>query len=745
MAEQRTAFRTCPLCEATCGLELTLQGRELIEVRGDREDVFSHGYLCPKAIALVDLEHDPDRVRTPLVRDGDGFRSASHEEAYARVEAGLRPVIDEYGPDAVAVYIGNPNAHNLTGLIYGRVLLKALGTRNIYSATTVDQQPKQVSSGLIFGSFLSTPVPDVDRTDYLFMLGANPFASNGSLFTAPDLPGRLRSMKRRGGKLVVVDPRRTRTAKEANEHFFIVPGTDAHLLFGMVHTLFEENLVSPGRLAEHLNGLDDVRGLARHFSPEAVAPVCGIAPDDIRRLAREIAGAKSAAVYGRFGTCTQEFGTLCSWLVDVMNVLTGNLDRPGGAMFSKAAAGGINTFGTPGSGRGVRFGRRHSRVRGFPEIYGELPVACLTEEITTPGEGQVRALVTLAGNPAVSTPDAARLDRALAGLDFMVSVDIYLNETTRHADVILPGESVLTRSHYDLALYQLACRNVAHYSPPTNPLSEGEEHEWETMLHLTAIAAGQGAAAGIEPLDELVAREALQRGLQNPSSPAHGSDAEAAWSAVAHRRGPARVLDILLRTGPYGEAFGRVADGLSLDVLEANPHGVDLGPLEPRIPEVLRTPSGKIELAPDVLVRDTERLRASLGRRRNGELLLVGRRQLRSNNSWMHNLPTLAGGANRCTAHIHPDDAARLGVEDGKLVRVMSPSGSIDVVAEVTDEVMQGVVSIPHGWGHDADGVRAQVAARDAGANSNVLAPGDIDPVSGNAVLSGIPVTLAPA
>ena len=742
----RTVYRTCPLCEATCGLELTLDGRELVKVRGDRDDVFSHGYICPKALALVDLEKDPDVLRAPLVRDGDTLREASWEEAFERVDAGLRPIVDEHGPDAVAVYLGNPNVHNLAGLLYNRVLLLALGTSNLYTATSVDQMPKQVSAAYMFGTGLSIPIPDVDRTDHMVILGANPLASNGSLFTAPDLPGRLRALRKRGGKLVVIDPRRTQTADAADEHHFIVPGTDAHLLFAIVQVLFAEDLVDPGRLGEHTAGVDVVRGLADAYSPAAVAPVCGIAAEEIVRMAREIAAAPRAVVYGRIGTCTQEFGTLASWLVDVINMLTGNLDREGGAMFPTPAAGSPNTGGTPGVGRGAQFGRRRSRTHDFPEHFGEFPVAHLADEILTPGDGQVRALITIAGNPAASTPDAGRLSRALGELDFMVAVDIYLNQTTRHADVVLPGQSTLTRGHYDIAFSALACRNVANYSPPSLDLDDGEMNEWEVLLRLAAICARQGPHADIAALDELAARQVLDRGLKNPSSPAKGVDDGTAWALLEGRRGPERLLDILLRTGPFGDGFGTKPDGLTLAMLEGKPHGVDLGPMVPRIPEVLRTPSGKIELAPEPIVADVERLRASLSRRRNGELVLVGRRQLRSNNSWMHNLPTLAGGSNRCTMQIHIDDAARIGVTDGKQARVTSSAGFVEVEVEVCDTVMPGVVSIPHGWGLDGDGIRARVGAADPGANSNVLAPSDlIDPLSGNAVLNGIPVTVAPA
>jgi anaerobic selenocysteine-containing dehydrogenase len=525
-----------------------------------------------------------------------------------------------------------------------------------------------------------------------------------------------------------------------------VPGTDALLLMAIVNTLFAEDLVSMGQLAEHVQGLEQARTLSEPFTPEAVAGSCGIAANEIRRMAREIAAAERATVYGRIGTSTQEFGTLASWLVDVINVLTGNLDREGGAMFTKPAIGSGNTSGAPGVGRGFQFGRFKSRVRGRPEMLGELPVACLAEEILTPGDGQIRALITVAGNPAVSTPDAARLSKALETLDFMISVDIYVTETARHADVIFPAEPALTRAHYDGPFYNLSCRNVANYSPPSLPLPEGAMTEWEVLLRLAGIAGGAGAHPDLAGLDEHVAREVLRRGLQNPSSPAQGVEEEKAWDVVAERRGPDRLLDIMLRTGPYGEGFGKDPDGLTLGVLEANPHGIDLGALQPRIPEVLRTASGKIELAPEPIANDVARLAGALSRRRNGGMMLVGRRQLRSNNSWMHNLPSLRGGSNRCTVQVHEEDAARLGIEDGKIVRVESSSGMVELPAEVCDSVMPGVVSIPHGWGHGVDGVGWSVAAGDGGTNSNVLAPSDlIDELSGNAVLNGIPVTVAPA
>jgi anaerobic selenocysteine-containing dehydrogenase len=741
----RTAYRTCPLCEATCGLEITVTDGVVTKIRGDDEDVFSHGFICPKGNGLKALHEDPDRVRTPLIRSGSGFEKASWDEAFAEIDRRLQPILEEHGRNAVALYLGNPSAHNLDALIYGRVLAKALGTRNIYTATTVDQMPKYVSAGLMFGGYLSIPVPDLDRTGYLLALGANPLASNGSLMTAPDARGRLRGIQERGGRIVVIDPRRSRTAEVADEHHFIRPGTDASFLFALVNVLFDEDLVNLGRLAEHSEGVDEIRALAEPFTPEAVEPTCGIPADDIRRIARDLAGAESGAVYGRIGTCTQEFGTLASWLVDVLNVLTGNLDRPGGAMFPKAAAGSPNTRGVPGQGKGVTLGRWQSRVRELPELFGELPVACLAEEIDTPGEDQVRALVTVAGNPAVSTPNAGRLRGALEEIELMVSVDIYVNETTRHADVILPAPSSLCRSHYDLGLYQLAIRSVANYSPPVIEPDPTVLPEWQTLLRLAGIAGGQGPDVDVEAFDDFVARSMVEREIKGPASPLAGRTTDEIMAALEPRRGPERALDLMLRVGPFGDRFGAKPGGLTLEKLEEAPHGIDLGPLVPRIPEVLRTSSGKIELAPKAITGDVARLEVSLSRPRNGGMVLVGRRQLRSNNSWMHNVPNLVRGKERCTMHVHPDDAARLELVDGAKAQVTSNTGTIEVPVEVTEAVMPGVISIPHGWGHDEPGMQLGVAAEHAGANSNTLADENLlDPLSGNAVLNGIPVEVAP-
>jgi anaerobic selenocysteine-containing dehydrogenase len=748
---ERTAFRTCPLCEAGCGLELTVKGDRVTRIRGDQQDVFSHGFLCPKGSTLRQLHDDPDRLRRPLVRRDGELVEVGWDEAFAEVERRFTEAVERHGREAIGVYVGNPNAHNLGALVFLKPLLKALGTRNVFSASTVDQRPKELSSAWLFGGGLSIPVPDVDRTDYLLILGANPYASNGSLATAPDWPGRIEAMRERGGKLVVVDPRRSRTAEEADWHLAIRPGSDALLLAALVTAMAEGELIDPGPAGPWISGLDEVVRALAPFTPEVVAEVVGIGAADIRQLAAELCAAPTAAVYGRIGTTTAEFGTLASWLVDVVNVCTGNLDQPGGAMFTKAAVGASNTRGTPRTGRGLRVGRHRSRVRGLAETMGELPAACMAEEIDTPGDGQIRIMFTVAGNPVLSTPNGERLDAAFADLDLYVAVDIYCNESTRHADVILPPPSPLQKSHYDVALLQLALRNVANYSPPVLPRDPGQPDEWEILAKLALIVQGFGAGADVAVVDDLVAQTLVQGAVGDEHSPVHGRDPGELLAELAPRSGPERVLDIMVRTGPYGDGFGTrtdpVAPGvppLSLAVLEAHPHGVDLGALEPRLPDVLRTPTGMVELAAEPLLADLGRLRAAL-ERPTPDAVLVGRRDLRSNNSWMHNIEVLVKGRPRCTLHVHPDDAARWGLADGGAATLSGRVGAVEVPVEVTDAVRTGVVSLPHGWGHDLDGVRLDVAGRHAGVNANVVADDLlVDVLSGNAVLNGIPVSVTP-
>ncbi|MFD5175896.1 molybdopterin oxidoreductase family protein [Nocardia sp. NPDC058379] len=719
----RTLLRTCPLCEAVCGLTITLdEADRVLSVRGDRDDPFSKGFLCPKGASFGKLDDDPDLVTTPLIREGDTFRPASWDEAFDLIATGFAAVNAAHGSGATGIYLGNPNAHTVAGALYLPALIRALSTRHIYTASTADQMPKQVAAGLMFGDPLTVPVPDLDRTDFLLMLGANPLESNGSLCTAPDFPGRLKALRARGGTLVVVDPRATRTADLADQHLFIRPGADAYLLFAVIHTLFAENLVD---LRIEVDGLDELRAAAAAFGPDAVVERTGIPADVIRALARDLAAAPTAAVYARIGTCTAEFGTLTQWLVDALNALTGNLDAPGGAMFATAAAGGI------ARSKPFRPGRWTSRVRGLPETMGELPVATLADEIETPGQGQIRALVTVAGNPVLSAPSGARLDQGLAGLDFMVSVDRYVNETTRHASVILPPPRSVQSPHYDFALLQFAVRNYARYSPPLVPL-DGRPSESAVIARLAAAVSGQphdgtGATSPIAVVDELVIAGMLHKaGMSDRRDELEGVD-------TTEQR-----IDLMLKLGPYGAWNG---GELSLRTLLDNPHGLDLGPLRPRLPGVLRTASGRVDLAPRQLLDDVPRLRTGLTARAP-EMVLIGRRQLRSNNSWMHNIAGLVGGSNRCTLQIHPDDATRLGL--GEQAAISSAAGSLTVQVEQTPTIMPGVVSLPHGWGHGASTTQS-VASAHAGVNANVLTDDSVvDVISGTAVFNGVPVRVEP-
>jgi anaerobic selenocysteine-containing dehydrogenase len=710
-----TAYTTCPLCEATCGLELTVSAGKIIKVRGDADDVLSHGFICPKGAALGQLDADPDRLRTPRIRRDGKLLPATWDEAFEAVDTGLTRIIESSGRDAVALYLGNPNVHTLAGNLYAGPLRKALGSKNVYTASTLDQMPKHVSCGYLFGYPLTVPVPDIDRTDFLLILGADPYSSNGSLWTVPDAPGRLKALQQRGGRFVVVDPRRSRTARAADRYVPIRPGTDVFLLLGMVNALFGAHLTDPGRLSDHLTGLHELENLTVPFTPEAMAPRCGVDAGTIRELAHELARAERAAVYGRIGTTTVAYGTVTSWLVDVLNILTGNLDRPGGAMFPLPA----HSRRGRGSGAGFTVGRWHSRVRGLPEVLGELPAVTLADEIETPGEGQVRALITVAGNPASSVPNADRLGRAMATLDFMVSVDPYVNETSRHADVILPSPPSSRGAHYDFAFYNFAVRNVANFSSAVFPLDDDMRDECEILMRLIAIVTGLGWRADIDALQDAELR-------------ARGADpAELTGDTAAER-----IIDLRLRTGAYQ---------LSLQQLQDSPHGIDLGPLTSRVPEVLRTPSGRIELCPEPIAAEVRKL-ADSPVPDGAEFVVIGRRHLRSNNSWMHNVPVLMKGRELCTIVVNRGDADRLGLVDGGKARVTSRVGQADLTVEVSDDIAPGVVSIPHGWGHDQPGVEMSVAAGTRGVNVNRLTDDlQVDPLSGNAVLNGVPVTIEAA
>ena len=703
------------LCEATCGITVQVEGGRVIGVRGDRDDPFSRGHVCPKAAAIPDVMADPDRIREPMRRVGDRWEPVSWDDALAEAAERITAIQEQHGRNAVGLYAGNPTVHGYGAMLGIPFLSRALGGRSRFSATSVDQLPQMLAALEMFGHQSLFPVPDVDRTDLFLVLGANPLASNGSLMTAPGIADRLAALRKRGGRLIVVDPRRTETAAIADRHVAIRPGGDAALLLGMLNVIFAEGLERPGRLAGFTDGIERLGAIAARYSPERVAARAGVAPDAIRALAREFAGAPSAVCYGRVGISTQEFGAIASWLVVALNVVTGNLDRPGGAMFTTPAADVVAQTARRGSLGS--FGRFRSRVRGLPEFGGELPVATLAEEIETPGEGQIRGLVTFAGNPVLSTPNGGRLDRALAGLEFQLAIDLYRNETTRHANLILPPTFGLERDHYDLIFYTVSVRNVARYARSAVAPPPGVRDDWDILLDLAL---------------------ALQARRVDERPPGPGMTL-----SEVRALGPQRMLDWILRAGPHG---------LSLEKLESSPHGIDLGALEPRLPGRLFTPERRIRLVPPALEADLVRLDAALeatpatagsAKAVEGAMLLVGRRHLRSNNSWMHNSARLVKGPPACTLLLHPEDAAARGITDGAEALVRSRVGSIRVPVSVTDEIGRGVVCLPHGWGHGRDGVSLRVAAAHAGVSFNDLADEQrVDPSCGNADFNGVPVTV---
>lgn len=733
---RRTVHRTCTLCEATCGIAVEVESRAIRRVAGDDLDPFSRGEICPKAVGMRELQEDPDRLRRPLLRTAAGFREISWEEAIARAAEGLARVREAGGRDAVALYRGNPGIHDYATTLGTNVIGRALGTRNSFSAGALDTWPRFVQVSSMYGGPLRGPVPDLDHTDYFLMLGANPLVSQGSLMTAPGMRRRLRDLRARGGKLVVVDPRRSETAAQADEHHFITPGGDAAFLFAMLHVLFEEGRVALGCCAEHVRGLEDVERAVAAFAPERVASRCGIPAPTIRRLAREFSLARSAVAYGRMGTCVQRFGTLASWGLDLLCILTGNLDRRGGAMFTNPAA---PLHFALESERPVRFGRWRSRAGDREEVLGEFAVMALAEEIETPGEGQVRALLTVAGNPVRTAPNSARLERAIASLEFMVSLDYYVNETTRHAQLILPPTGPLEHAHYDLALYHFSVRNVAKWSPPVFEPEPGTQDAWQTSLELARRLMGLGT---LDPgsFEDLVLRTFAERALADSRFHAALS-LDAVLEAVGKERGPERILDVLLRLGPHGDGCGRNPGGLTLARVQQSEHGIDLGALEPRLPGQLATASGCVELAPERLLADLPRLEAWLGETPAPALQLINRRDLRSMNSWLHNLPGLSKGRERCTLQMHPQDAAPRDLADGSLARVSSRVGEIRVPVEVTGDVMPGVVSLPHGFGHEGEGLGLRVASRRPGSNVNAVSDdAPTDAPSGASVLFGLPV-----
>lgn len=690
--------RACHLCEAICGLNIHITDGEITAIKGDPDDPLSKGHICPKAVALQDIHNDPERLRQPVQRTENGWEPIAWEDAFTLVGEKLAGVIKQHGNDAVAIYAGNPSVHNYGNMTHASQLFGPLRTKNRYSATSVDQLPHQLMGYWMFGHQLMLPIPDIDHTDYFLLLGGNPMASNGSIMTVPNFPKRLKALQARGGKMLVVDPRRTETAERACEHLFIRPGSDAAFLAAIVHVILRDGKTKLGHLESMLPTLDGLPDMFAAYSPSKVADFTGIDPASIEKIAADFCAAERAVVHGRMGCSTQIFGTLCQWLTQLINTLTGNLDAPGGAMFTQPAVDMITTQG--GFGRPGNYDRHRSRVSNLPEFSGEFPAVCLAEEISTEGEGQIRALITSAGNPVLSTPSGHDLDAALPKLDFMVSLDFYINETTRHANVILPPTAALEHDHYDLIFHHFAVRNTSKYSPAVFEKPEGAMHDWEIF---TASGAALCKALGH---------------TERPAIPPH------------------EIVDMALQAGPHG---------LSLEALQAQPQGVDLGPLQSCLADRIQTEDGKINLLPEHAVADLPRLAQAMNANA-AELLLIGRRHVRSNNSWMHQYHRLVKGRNRCTILMHPDDASARGIADGESAEVSSDSGSIKLPIELSDEMMPGVISIPHGFGHHGNDTQVSTATATGGANVNELVPTSlIDPVSGNAAVNGVPVQLSAA
>ena len=738
MSESHTVYRSCPFCEATCGLAVEVADGRILRVRGDRDDVFSRGFICPKAHGLKETHEDPDRLTTPMQKTASGFEPIGWDEAFVLIHERLAGIREAHGNDAVGVYAGNPLVVHDLAFLYLPVLAQALGSRNVFNPGSIDTLPRDVQTGLMYGGslpVLSVTIPDLERTDHLLVIGANPMISHGSLMTVPNAPGRLKDLRKRGGRVVVIDPRRSETAHMADEHHFIRPGADGALLLAMVHTLFDEDRVTLGAATGLVNGLDDVQQAVAAYTPERVAGFCGISAREIRRLALDFADAESAACYGRLGTCTQPFGTLASWGIDLLNILTGNLDRPGGVMFPSPAA----SYRTLGDDTPFEFGRWASRVSGLPESTNMLPVSALAEEILTPGDGQIHAMIVLMANAVRTTPNSVAMERAFRALDFFVAVDCYINETTHHADLILPTPSHAEQSHYDFGPYHLSVRNVVNYSAAPLPAAPDSLAAWEVMLKLSAPLMGLGDAP-IDAVDDAVFSQIAQNALMK--STLDGITLDEVMAGLAGQRGPERIIDLLIRLGEHGDGFGRRADGLTLEAIAAQPHGIDLGPLRPRLNEVLSTASGKIELGPGAILVDLPRLDAAIADGEHG-FSLIGRRLLRSANTALANVPLAQKNGDECSLLMARSDAERLGVAAGQRVKVSGRSGSVEVAVEPSDDMMPGVVSLPHGFGHDDDASQLRVAARQPGVNANALTDDAfVDGPSGAAVLSGVPVSI---
>ena len=699
MKEPKTHYRTCNLCEAMCGLEIKHQNKTIISIKGDKKDALSKGHICPKSTALADLYTDKNRLKTPIKRTENGWIAISWESAYHEIETEFKRIQKQYGKNAIGSYRGNPTVHNTGLTLFGTAFIQSLGSNQVYTATSVDQLPHHFASFLMFGHYLLFPIPDIDRTNFMLIIGGNPAVSNGSIMTAPDFSNRLKAIKKRGGKVVVVDPRYTETSKIADKHYFIKPGTDALLLLSLIHVIFEEKLQNLGHLAVHTNGLDTIQEIVKNYAPQKVAKIIGFTSKEIQQLASDFATSKTAVCYGRMGLSTQEFGGLCQWLVIVLNCITGNLDTEGGALFTKPIIDIVEMSKL--TGKTGSFNKLQSRVHKLPEFTGEFPVSTLADEILTPGEDQIKAMLTIAGNPVLSTPNGKQLEKAFESLEYMVAIDIYLNETTKYANIILPTTTGLETPLYDLVFHQFAIRNTAKYSEALFEKTEEQRHDWEVLKELTKRFSGKKNPLNLE-----------------------------------------QTLDYMLQFSSYKEPK------LAISTLKQHPHGLDFGTLKPQLPERLLTSDKKIALAHPLFIADLERLNQKVNKWET-EIIseypfsLIGRRHLRSNNSWMHNSKRLVKGKERCTLLINTNDANILHFKDGQFVKVTSNVGHVKLPIEITDNLMPGVVSIPHGWGHHRKGTNITIAQQHAGVSLNDLTnPKNRDSLTGNADFSSTKVKI---
>ncbi len=700
-----THYRACHLCEAICGLEIKTQGQEILSIKGDKKDPVSQGFICPKATAIADIHNDPDRLRMPHKRVGDDWHEISWDEAIELTAKKLVDVQLQHGDNAVGFFAGNPGVHNYGNLTHGPAFRRVFGSKNHFSATSLDQLPHQLTSWAMYGHQFALPIPDVDHTQLMVIMGGNPLASNGSIMTIPNAPKRLKAIKERGGKLVVIDPRRTETAEIASQHLFIKPGSDAYVLMAIINTLFTNDWAHTTHLSQYTEGLEQVKSSAAGFSLALAEQKSGIPAKQIEQIAKDLSTTERAVIYGRMGVSVQEFGALCQWAIQVINLLIDATDTVGGALLTSPAFAYV-TKGAPGAGY---FNRFTSRVSGLPEFSGELPAVTLAEEILTPGEGQIKAMVTIAGNPVISNTNANAMEQAFESLDFYVAFDFYINATTRHADLILPPTSPLEHDHFDIAFLRFAVHNSVRMNPAVFEPQADALHDWQAF---NAVAK----------------RVAQLKGIEFKELPA-----------------PDKLVAFGIENGFYGEQQNP-SSALTMQKIMAAPHGIDLGPLEPSLTKRIATKNGLIDAAPEFIINDLKRLADAAEQTNSDDLLLIGRRHVRSNNSWMHNYHRLVKGKPRWQLMMHPDDLAARGLKDQANVIIKSRVGEVTTTVISTDELMPGVVSLPHGWGHNKKGVKMNIATQQDGVNCNELTDEKfIDKLCGNAALNGVPVTVTAA